>query len=353
VVDHALYVGVKPGGLLSLPHVGYPRAFERFGWSVAHLGPDEASREDLSVFDLILWNGPIPASVLGRIRAAQTLVAMNGGGDDLSHYDRYRRRIALATSSLYFFDEPRSHISLRHVDPRRATSRQFFLELRYTTRFHRFASPRFFRDLGIPFVYLPFASDPKLFFPKDGVERDLRWAFVGHLQNRRVVPALERESRGRGWAVEIHAPERGNTIDPLTLNDLYNRCTFGVNEQHALHSGRELNERSYDLGMAGVPQISDMGWMGLHELGPWQRYYAAKVGRRMDLPFAAKLLDSTPVADPHEIHGFFKRHHSFEARIATISAALGADLSNGQIQLSGRSAVFDGVEFTPQMLYPA
>ena len=148
------------------------------------------------------------------------------------------------------------------------------------------------------------------------MERDLRWAFVGHLKNRRVVPLLEQQSRLRGWASEVHAPERGNTIDPSALNDLYNRCTFGINEQHSLHSGRELNERAYDLGMAGVPQISDMGWMGLHELGPWQRYYSGKIARTRDLPHAIKLLDDPPTADPNEIHRFFRRHHSFEARIA-------------------------------------
>jgi len=57
-----------------------------------------------------------------------------------------------------------------------------------------------------------------------------------------------RESDRVGWAYEVHSPETKNPIEPLALNDLYNRTMIGINEHHQLHFGRELNERAFDLG---------------------------------------------------------------------------------------------------------
>ena len=53
------------------------------------------------------------------------------------------------------------------------------------------------------------------------------------------------------------AKELGTAIDPLLLNEFYNAMSMGPQPKH-WHGvfGRELNQRVFDLGMAGsVPDL--------------------------------------------------------------------------------------------------
>jgi len=125
-MSRALYVGVEAGSHLYLPHAGYARVLRRFNWDVDEIPLLVSAEVDVRDYDLILWNGLIPESVLRRIRPTQQiLVAMNGAGDDLTHYARYAERIALATTSLAYFDETRTAIHRRYISPRRMASRQY------------------------------------------------------------------------------------------------------------------------------------------------------------------------------------------------------------------------------------
>ena len=343
----ALYVGETRGHLV-LPHVGYVDALRRWGWNAVHMSIPEGAQTDPREFDLILWNGPIDERFLARVGSAQTLVAMNGAGDDISYYLRHRGKIALATTSLFYFDEPGLEIKARHLNPKRMISRQYVWLTRYMRRFPRFASPRFWRDLGTRLLYLPFASDPAVFYPLPHVDHDLVWSFVGHIRERVVIKRLMEASRAQHWNYAVHSPETGNPLDPSGLNRLYNRTRVGVNEHHRLLFGRELNERTFDLGMAGLIQVSDMGWLAAPVIGPFGCFYSGNIASRGEVELAVALLQSANTSMSRDaVHGFFKRWHSFEARLATLSAALGQDLSQGRVSIKNGIPTVNGIEHVP------
>jgi hypothetical protein len=308
----------------------------------------EGAQVDPRDFELILWNGAIDERFLARVGSAQTVVAMNGAGDDLSYYLRHRGKIALATTSLFYFDEPGLQIKLRHLNPTRMISRQYVWLTRYMRRFPRFASPGFWRDMGTRLLYLPFASDPSVFHPLPDVERDLVWSFVGHIRERVVIERLVELSHAKRWRYAVHSPETGNPLDPQELNRLYNRTRVGVNEHHRLLFGRELNERTFDLGMAGLVQVSDMGWLAAPVTGPFGHFYSGNIANRGEVELAAALVENADKGERRDsVHGFFKRWHSFEARLASLSAALGQDLSQGRVNIVDAIPTINGVEHVP------
>jgi hypothetical protein len=341
-MDRALYVGVKPGNRSYLLHQGYVRALESFGWSVEWLSNEEGADADPARHDLVLWNGGVPERALRRVRRGQTFVAMNGAGDDLSHYARYAERISLATSSFHYLDEPATNLTRFHLAPRRVLSPQSYYVAKYAWRFFRYAQPRYFRDCGIRFMHLPFASDPALFHPLPQRTPRYRWVFCGLLVGRTLVPKLMRASAARGWAHLVVAPELKNTVDPIELNAIYNQATLGVNEQHLMTFAREVNQRGFDYGMAGLPQISDMGYLCGPLFGPSCRPYAGRLATGPDHEYALRLVERSIAADPQETHAHFAKHHSFAARVAAISVALGVDLTRGRMTLAEHAAAATG-----------
>lgn len=340
-MDRAVYVGVKPGNRNYLLQQGYVRALEALGWKVEWLAPEEGSAADLSAHDVIIWNGGIPEPALRRIHRNQILVAMNGAGDDLSHYARHADRIRLATSSFDYRDDPATNLTRAHFSLR-ALSPQLFFVVRDALRFLRFARPRFFRAMGVPFMHLPFASDPALFHPLPARRRRHRWIFCGMLLGRKLVPKLVRFSQARGLSFHLVAPELGNTVDPLDLNVLYNEATLGVNEQHLMTFGRELNQRSFDYGMAGRPQLSDMGYLAAPLLGDSCHCYAGRIASGDDHEYALRLVEEVQESQPEAIHEHFGRHHSFLARLAAVSVASGVDLTRGRVDLAPFRPVVNG-----------
>lgn len=342
-METALYVGETQGSHLYLPHRALVRCLERFGWKVDHLGEKEAIRNSVSAYDLVIWNGAIPAKVLASFKPSQTVVAMNGAGDNLSHYLAHRDKIALGCTSLFYFDRPGFWSAGGRVKIRpNFTSLQAIL---YRYRFPRYAGPDFWQAMGRRLLYLPFAADPEMFYPT-GAAKDLKWCFVGHTRDRPMVQELERISKARGWKYEIRSPERKSPIDPFELNALYNRCEFGFNEHHRMHSGREINERGFDFGMVGCVTISDMGWLTARE-HPFARYYSSRIAYGREGSLLPALFEEPPAASPAEIHRYFRRYHSPEARIAVLSAALGVDLTKGRAKLHVGRAELDGAELVP------
>ena len=117
---------------------------------------------------------------------------------------------------------------------------------------------------------------------------------------------------------------------PAQLNGLYNRCELAFNVQNVLHFGRELNERSFDVGMAGLPQVSDMGWLGRSSLGPTATYYSERVGQDGDFEKLIRAMEQPPSPSARQLaHQHFVERHSFDARLRELSADLKIDLTLG------------------------
>lgn len=340
-MDHALCVSIQADNYNYLLHYGYVQALRRCGWKVDWVSHQQASDlTELSGYDLILWTALIPEKVFPKIKPSTTLVAIGGVGDDLSHYERYADRISLAACSQFHLDEPFTLLTTRYVSPKEMVLRptQYYWVLKFERRFRKYGSPKFWRRLGVKCLYLPFASDWELFHPVPGVKRDLRWSFCGDIKNRPFIQRLMLESDRRNWRYEVRAPDFGFAIPATKLNELYSRSVLGVNEQHLLTFGRELNQRTFDLGMSGCFQVTDMEWLAGSALGPHASFYSGKISNGSDRRLAIELVAKSLAPDPDEIHEFFRAHHSFEARLQAIGSALGTDLLRGRAMPSVSAA---------------
>jgi hypothetical protein len=178
-----------------------------------------------------------------------------------------------------------------------------------------------------------------VFHPVRTTRDKVNSAFCGDLTNRPFIKRLLKESGRRGWTYDVRAPELGTEIVPTELNDLYNGALICPNEQHLMTFGRELNQRTFDVGMAGRIQISDMGHLASRVIGPYARFYACKLADGADREFAIRLMEHGYIPDADEVHGYFRMHQSFSARLASISAAIGRDLSRGRIPLARAKAI--------------
>ncbi|MGB8021722.1 MAG: hypothetical protein WCF04_10890 [Candidatus Nanopelagicales bacterium] len=343
MASRALYAGIGLGSHLALPHIGYPAMLSRCGWQVEHLSEEDAPTARLADYDLIIWNGTIPESALRAVSASQTLIAMNGAGGDCRHYVRYGDRIALATTSFSYSDDPPFPIR-RPFGVADMVSKQYVLELitRAGHRYSTYGSPQFWAKVGAPLMYLPFAADPERFRPS-GAPKDLRWCFVGQLARRPLVAQLAEISDRRGWRYELYGPEVNRRIAPTQLHGLYDRCEIGFNTQNVLHFGRELNERSFDMGMVGLTQVSDMGWLGRGDLDPTVRFYSESIASASDIETVVAMVAEPPAdEDRAAVHDFYRRRHSFAARIVQISNVLGQDLTLGNLADAGDYLMLPG-----------
>jgi hypothetical protein len=326
-MDYACVVSIKEDNYNHLKPLGYVNALKRYGWNVSWLNYQEAYRDSLNKYDLIIWEGGIKDNLLKNISKNQIVIQLGGAGDNLEHYKRYRDKISIVASSFYFIDEPnileiKEDISRWSLKPNRLLRMAKSL-----LKFRKYANIKFWRSLGIPFIYLPLAADPTLFYPQKEVKKDLIWAFCGSLNNRHFIQALERKSRQQGWKYSIHSPDTKNIINPYELNELYNRTILCPNECGHGVFYRELNIRTFELGMSGVCQLTDMQWLAEKEIGKYAQYYAGKRARKEDIEYGLKLADIREVPSPEEIHEWFKKHHSFESRIKKLGAIIKIDLT--------------------------
>jgi hypothetical protein len=311
-----------------LLHRGWVRALESFGWSVDWLSHSEGKNADLSRYDLILWDGNIQESKLRTVHS-QILILIGGAGSDLSYYPLYADKITLLVSSFDYSDEPFTAFTTTHL----RVDKQLLHGLMYERLFRRNASPWYWRQHGIPFMYVPFASDPELFQPR-GTEKQWLWGFVGNIRGRPRLKSLMAFSRSKQWPFEVIAPELQKAVDPLDLGTLYSRMRFGFNEQHRMTFGRELNQRSFDIGMSGLFQITDVGHLAKPAFGQYCFCYAGKLSRPMDESYLATLTEQmaehSDLYPREEIHEYFRIRHSFQARLQAISNAVGIDLTRGR-----------------------
>lgn len=318
---NAAVVGIKENNYNYLKVRGWMRALTAAGWDCMYLSYMESLRDGLERYDLILYDGAMSASLLRQIRREQIVILIGGAGDNLEHYRAYADKISLITSSFFYYDNPPASIRpilndlyLRMLRPDRLADR-----IRRYFRYRKWANPNTWESYGIRFMYLPLAADTEVFYPIR-TRKQYRWVFCGTVHNRKVIPALIRASKKRGWHFRIGAPDRGTGIDPLELNELYARATCCPNECGKNIFRRELNIRTFELGMAGKRQVTDLEWLARPLLGDFARYYGT-------VAEAIQLIEEYDDSDPDTIHDFFKEKHSFTARLKQIDAVLGTNIA--------------------------
>ena len=333
--NRALFVSVGREAQTHLKDLGYVEALRRWGWEVAWENLASYDGAGISRYDLVMWDGAIPQRALEKLEKRQIVVAMGGVGDNIDYYTRYIEKIRCVSTSLFYFDEPRHVWSVRNLSADLAVPQRIVRLVRYERRFTRFASPRFWRERGVKLLYLPYASDPALFHPLPHAKKSWRWGFCGTIYQRHLIPQLMKASQAKGVSFRVAAKELGTAIDPLLLNEFYNGLSVGPNEHWHGVFGRELNQRVFDLGMAGVFQIGDMEWLARDLVGPYAAFYAGKAAggeaRRLAVKMTLDLSHSFPA---EEIHAWFRRRHSFEARLIALSRAIQQDLSLGKAPLN-------------------
>lgn len=139
-----------------------------------------------------------------------------------------------------------------------------------------------FVDRGFPVFSLEFGANPVLFHPVPGVERDLNFVYLASTNFEkweRVAAFLNGVFRdypgvifGPGWprAVVAQLPDH-------QLGYLYARAKVGINLHvpFQIEDATELNERAYNLGASGVPQLMDNPALLPDRFGPKSIYSAA------------------------------------------------------------------------------
>ena len=121
---------------------------------------------------------------------------------------------------------------------------------------------QFFQE-GYEIYNVEFSANPLLYFPVDGIIKDLSYIYLGSSN-------LDKFDRTRKWFSEIIQKDAGfingpgwagmNTQIPMDLNRyLYSRSAVGLNLhlQEQIEWASEINERTYVLAACGVPQLVD------------------------------------------------------------------------------------------------
>lgn len=128
------------------------------------------------------------------------------------------------------------------------------------------ADPRydFYRAEGVPIVTLEYGANPISYRPIGGVQRDLDYVFMGSVHGDKLKryaehfgPILKDHAGfllGPGWPT---GPP--DTLDRHLHAYLYSRAKVGLNLHipNQLVLPMQLNERTFNLAAAGVPQVVD------------------------------------------------------------------------------------------------
>lgn len=121
-----------------------------------------------------------------------------------------------------------------------------------------------FWDRGYEVVALEYGANPLLYYPVGGVEVDMHYSFLGSLHRDKwsrylsyFGPILERHPGiliGPGWPTGLP-----RTLPAEAHKFIYARASIGLNLHHEtqLKEPVEINERTYNLAAAGIPQVVD------------------------------------------------------------------------------------------------
>lgn len=171
---------------------------------------------------------------------SRLLVGINAPEEELYGADVVRDLISWSKgvdASFFFKDRPRAYVE---------------------TSYHRFW------DAGYEVLALEYGANPLLYYPVSGAPVDLDYCFLGSLHRDKwsrylsyFGPILKRHPGfliGPGWPT---GPKK--TLPPETHRFLYGRAAVGLNLHHEtqLRLPVELNERTYNLASAGIPQVID------------------------------------------------------------------------------------------------
>lgn len=116
---------------------------------------------------------------------------------------------------------------------------------------------------GYKIYSIEFGANPLIYFPVDGIERDVPFVFLGSSN-------LDKQERYVEWFSKIFEEYKGfingpgwkrmDSKIPMNLNRfLYARAKVGINLhlEDQIVWANELNERTYTLAACGVPQLVD------------------------------------------------------------------------------------------------
>jgi hypothetical protein len=259
-----------------LSFLGVPVAFwEHWGTGTA-LGPvlDEFRPSVLLSIDH-RWFGASPPVGTDSVRAVRDY--------------RRGRRLAMGLTCPYF---PTGAGEIRvRAEAARTAGADFFYSFQ-TDAFIR-QKYRAFVDLGFRILSLEFGANPLVFYPVDGVPRDLDFVYLASCNAEkwpREVAYLSRVFHehtglilGPGWPRSA-----AQWVRPDDLRLLYARAKVGVNLHvpFQIDDPTELNERAYNLAASGTPQLMDNPALLPERLGADAVYSAA---------------------DPDEYHRLFRR----------------------------------------------
>lgn len=217
-------------------------AAERHAWDA----PIEASltKHRPNVF-LTIWHDDylrrINWSAITEYRAqSELLVGINAPEEELYGRDLVRELIRWSKKhgiSFFFKDRPREYVS---------------------------SSYGRFWDAGYDVVALEYGANPLVYRPVEEVAVDIDYCFLGSLHRdkwsrylayfRPILKGYRGFLLGPGWPT---GPQK--TLPPRTHRFIYARASAGLNLHHEtqLKLPVELNERTYNLASAGIPQVID------------------------------------------------------------------------------------------------
>lgn len=182
---------------------------------------------------------------------------------------------------------------------------------------------KFFEE-GYEIHSIEFGANPLLYFPVDGIDRDIPFVFLGSSnadkQKRyiewfgQIVNEYPGFINGPGW-------KGMNSSIPMNLNKfIYARAKVGIN----LHIddqvtwGRELNERTYTLAACGIPQLIDNPKLLLGRFSKGAMFHASSPKEYLDLfhcilasPDEAQARASLSLEEVYKKHTTFHRAEGF------------------------------------------
>ena len=318
--------------IFSLRTLGYAEALAEAGWQVDFYSHADAQRREMTGYSLVIWDGPIPELLLRSIKKGTTLILLGGAGDDISYYRKYAETIAVIASSMWYSDSPGPEVLLSELSAWGLAPHRLMRHAKFAVRFPQYCNPNYWKRAGIRLIYLPPAANPAHFHPTKGSICDLKWVFVGTTRNRHFIPWLAQRSCEQSWAYGVYGQDIGRLVPPTELNALYNRAEVCPNECGHGVFYRELNIRTFELGMAGRFQISDMRWLAEHEIEGYASFYSTRKSASGDWPLGLASIKDQPRLDPEDVHTYFRAHHSYAARLRRLSSEIGQELTVSSVR---------------------
>jgi len=139
----------------------------------------------------------------------------------------------------------------------------FYYSFRTSEYLHSRKDYQPFFEEGYQIHNIEFSANPLLYYPVEGIDRDLPFVFLGSSNS-------DKQNRYREWFTQIFKEKPGfingpgwkgmSSKIPMNFNRfIYARARVGINLhlEDQITWANELNERTYTLAACGVPQLID------------------------------------------------------------------------------------------------